>query len=162
MPEKTKDIQPPHGLARLGFRLPIGLYRLGLGGLLGTRFLLLTHTGRKSGLTRYTVLEVVRYDQASGECIIASGWGYKSDWLHNITANPHVSFQVGKRRADGIAQRLTPEEASEELLDYSRKHPFAFHELVRFMGYKLDGTQGDTLALGQLLPMFLLKPYKAH
>jgi hypothetical protein len=31
MPEKLKDVKPPRGLARLGFRLPIGLYRLGLG-----------------------------------------------------------------------------------------------------------------------------------
>jgi deazaflavin-dependent oxidoreductase (nitroreductase family) len=158
VPEKIKDIQPPHGLARLGFRLPIVLYRLGLGGMLGTRFLLLTHTGRRSGLTRHTVLEVVRYDQSSGECIIASGWGYKSDWLHNITANPHVSFQVGMRRTGGIAQRLAPEEAGQEFLDYSRQHPLAFHELVRFMGFKLDGSEADTRALGRRIPIFLLKP----
>ncbi len=50
MVEKVKEIHPPRGLARIGFRIPIILYRLGLGGLLGTRFLLLTHTGRKSGL----------------------------------------------------------------------------------------------------------------
>jgi hypothetical protein len=40
-------------------RLPSYLYRLRLGGLLGHRFLLLTHRGRKSGLTRRTPLEVL-------------------------------------------------------------------------------------------------------
>lgn len=35
MPEKIKDVKPPRGLARLTFRLPIGLYRPGLGDLLG-------------------------------------------------------------------------------------------------------------------------------
>lgn len=48
----------PRGLLRLGFRLPIWLYRLNLGWILGERFLLLTHTGRKSGLVRQTVIEV--------------------------------------------------------------------------------------------------------
>jgi hypothetical protein len=49
MPEKIKDVRPPRGLVGLAFRLPIWFYRLGLGGLLGTRFVLLTHTARRSG-----------------------------------------------------------------------------------------------------------------
>ena len=63
MPEKTSELKLPHGLSRLAFRLPIWLYHSHLGWLLGTRFVLLTHTGRKSGLSRQTVLEVVRYDK---------------------------------------------------------------------------------------------------
>ena len=50
----------PSGTLRLVFRLPIYLYRLNLGWLLGHRGLLLTHQGRKSGLLRETVLEVIR------------------------------------------------------------------------------------------------------
>ena len=41
-----KLARPPRTrLRRALFRAPIWLYRLGLGGLLGGRFLLLTHTG---------------------------------------------------------------------------------------------------------------------
>lgn len=36
----------PTGALRLAFRLPIYLYRLGLGQLLGHRFMLLTHRAR--------------------------------------------------------------------------------------------------------------------
>ena len=43
---------PPGKALRLGLRLPIWLYRLHLSWLLGERFLLLTHTGRNSGLPR--------------------------------------------------------------------------------------------------------------
>ncbi len=43
---------PPGKVLRLGLRLPIWLYRARLGRLLGERFLLLTHIGRKSGLPR--------------------------------------------------------------------------------------------------------------
>ena len=50
---------PPTGVSRWLFRMPIGLYRLRLGWLLGDRFLLLHHTGRKSGLPRQAVVEVV-------------------------------------------------------------------------------------------------------
>jgi hypothetical protein len=63
----------PRGLARLAFRLPIWLYHLRLGWLLGDRVLLLTHIGRKSGLPRQAVIEVVRHDPASDTYIIASG-----------------------------------------------------------------------------------------
>ncbi|HZD55150.1 MAG TPA: nitroreductase family deazaflavin-dependent oxidoreductase, partial [Anaerolineales bacterium] len=83
MPEKVKELGPPTGLARLALRAPIWIYRLGLGKLLGNRFLELTHIGRKSGLPRHTVLEVVRYDPANGIYYIAVGFGKHSDWYKN-------------------------------------------------------------------------------
>ena len=65
----------PTGALRLAFRLPIYLYRLGLGQLLGHRFMLLTHRGRRSGRVYQTALEVVRYDPSLRETVVASGWG---------------------------------------------------------------------------------------
>lgn len=59
MPEKVKEAHPHRGLARLAWRSGILIYRLGLGGLVGERLLLLQHTGRKSGKARLTVLESV-------------------------------------------------------------------------------------------------------
>jgi hypothetical protein len=56
----------PTGLSRLLWRAPIWLYRLGLGGLLGSHFVLLNHVGRKSGQPRQTVLEVVDRDERPG------------------------------------------------------------------------------------------------
>ena len=158
MPEKISELKQPHGISRLIFRLPIKLYGLRLGWLLGNRFVLISHTGRKSGLPRHTVLEVVRYNKTNGECIIASGWGYKSDWLKNITANPHIAFQVGNRVSAGIAERLTPETGEQEFLDYAHRHPIAFRELTTFMGFRLDGTEQDIRAAGRMLPMFRLRP----
>ena len=153
MVEKIKDVTPPRGLARLGFRLPIWLYRLGLGGLLGTRFLLLSHTGRKTGWVRQTVLEVVRYDRAATTFIVAAGFGSGSDWYRNIRANPWVTVQCGRRRWKMVADFLSPEQAGEELLDYARRHPVAMRELARFMGYRLDGSPAGIRALGQVLAM---------
>jgi hypothetical protein len=55
--------------------LPIYLYRLNLGLLLGHRFLLLVHRGRRSGLLRETVLEVILYEPATRESVVLSAWG---------------------------------------------------------------------------------------
>jgi deazaflavin-dependent oxidoreductase (nitroreductase family) len=158
MPEKIKDVKPPRGLTRLGFRLPIQFYRLGLGGLLGNRFLMLTHTGRKSGLERRTVLEVVRYDKTTTTFIVAAGFGPESDWYRNIRLHPQVMVQCGRRCWEMVANFVTPEQSGEELLVYARRYPLALRELARFMGYRLDGTPEDTRALGQMLSMVAFKP----
>jgi deazaflavin-dependent oxidoreductase (nitroreductase family) len=162
MPEKIKDVKPPRGLARLAFRLPIYLYRLGLGGLLGTRFLMLTHTGRKSGLERKVVLEVVHYDRETTTFTVAAGFGTGSDWYQNIQANPRVTVQCGRRHWPMVARFLTPEEAGDELLNYASRYPRALQELARFMGYRLDGTQEDIRALGQMLPMVDFTPTSSN
>jgi hypothetical protein len=47
------------------FKLPILLYRLHLGWLLGKRFMQITHVGRHSGKVRRTVLAVLRFDEKS-------------------------------------------------------------------------------------------------
>jgi hypothetical protein len=62
----------PAGALRLAFRLPIYLYLLNLGWLLGHRALLLDHRGRKSGLLRDTVLEALLYDPATRESVVLS------------------------------------------------------------------------------------------
>ena len=56
--------RPPRLLVVL-FGLPRHLYRHRLGWVLGHRFLQLTHTGRSSGRTYKTILEVVHYDPDS-------------------------------------------------------------------------------------------------
>ena len=158
MPEKIKDVKPPRGLARLGFRLPIWFYRLGLGGLLGKRFLMLTHTGRKSGLQRQTVLEVVQYHPDGNTFVVTAGFGPRSDWYQNVRKQPLVTVQSGGRRWKMQANFLPPEQAAEELLDYYHHHPRALHELAGVMGYRLQDTEADVRALGETLHMVAFSP----
>jgi len=119
MPIKVHDIQPPTGLVRLAFRLPIWLYRAGLGRFLGDRFLELAHTGRRSGLPRRAVLEVVRHDNRSGTYTIAAGFGERSDWYRNIRANPYVEIHSSGAPIQAIAVPLTADEAGDELVEYA-------------------------------------------
>ena len=77
------------------FRAPIWFYRLGLGWLFGRRMLLLTHTGRISGLPRKAVLEVVQYQADTNAYVVTAGFGPKSQWYQNLMANPTAVVQVG-------------------------------------------------------------------
>ena len=85
----------PTGAWKLAFRLPIYLYRLDLGRLLGHRFLLLVHQGRESGLLRETVLEVLLHDPATRESVVLSAWGEKADWYRNVVATPALEVRTG-------------------------------------------------------------------
>ena len=155
--KKIKNPEPPSGLSRWVFRFPIWLYRWGLGWMLGQRFLMLTHTGRKSGLSRQTVLEVVKPDPEHQTYYVASGFGEKSDWYRNVMVNTDVTIQVGKKRYSAQAERLSEEDAEEVLMDYARRHPATLHELARFMGYQIDDTEEDYRALGRVLPIIAFR-----
>lgn len=141
MSETPSSRHPPRGFQRLLWRAPIWLYRLHLGPLLGKRFLLLTHMGRKSGLLRQAVIEIDDYDEASRTYIIASGFGRKSDWYQNILKTPEVMIQVGNRKMKAIAEPLSPEASGEAMVKYARKYPKAAKNLARLIGFKMDGSE---------------------
>ncbi|MFQ5595096.1 MAG: nitroreductase family deazaflavin-dependent oxidoreductase [Anaerolineae bacterium] len=149
----ASQVHPPRGWKRIPWRLPIWLYRARLGWLLGDRALLLTHTGRKSGLPRHAVLEVIRHDPATDTHFVASGFGEKADWFRNIQKTPQVTIQVGRRNMAAIAERLPLEDAERELLDYARRHPTALRYLARILGYRVENTDEDVRALTQVVPI---------
>ncbi len=161
MAVQTHQPKPPSGLSRRLFRLPIYLYKVGLGGLLGDRFLLLNHSGRKSGLPRQAVVEVVRCDLATETYIIASGFGEGSQWFQNLMHTPDVMIQVGRRILSVHARRLSSKEAADEMADYARRNPKAAHALARFMGFEVDGTEAGYRQLGAQLPFVALEKFEA-
>lgn len=157
-PTGTLRKPTPKGLLRLLLRAPLALYRLRLGWLLGKRFLRLDHMGRKSGIERSTVLEVIRHDPASDACVIASGWG-QSQWYRNVTADPAVKFTLGARKHKAQAMRLITDEAECELRDYGRRHPMALRKLAKMMlGQPFGGDEREFHELARSLPMFRLVP----
>jgi deazaflavin-dependent oxidoreductase (nitroreductase family) len=124
----------PSGLLRALLRLPALLYRWHLGWLLGHRFLLLVHRGRKSGRVYRTVVEVIRYDPESGESVVVSGWGERSDWYRNIEAQPALEIQTGGRRYRPVQRRLAAEELVAILAAYRRRHAVAAHIIAKALG----------------------------
>jgi deazaflavin-dependent oxidoreductase (nitroreductase family) len=151
----------PRGLQRWLSRLPIWVYRARLGWLFGERLLLLTHVGRRSGMPRQTVLEVVHHDTARDTYFIASGWGERSDWLRNVEKTSNVKVNVGKRRFEAIAGRVPILEGQRTLISYARRHPSLFQTLTKLMvGRRLQATEKDCLALAQSVPVLALVPVR--
>ena len=150
--------KPVTGLKKFLFRAPLFFYRIGLGGLLGQRFLLLNHVGRKSGQTRQTVLEVVNHDKASDVYTIASGFGKKSDWYLNILAQPQLEIQVGWRKMAVTAVPLTPDQSGQAMVDYTRRYPVAAKNLGKLIGYDVS-TEAEYRAVGHdSIPFIALEP----
>lgn len=149
-------------LRRVLFRAPIWLYRLGLGGLLGRRLVLLTHTGRRSGQPRQVVLEVLGQEPESGGFLVASGYGARSQWFRNILEDPRVRFQVGRRRYTGLARPLPAIESGQRLAEYARRHPRTAASLMRLVGQDLDGSTAAYQRVGSDpehgIPIVALRP----
>ena len=134
----------PRALAnRQLMRLPIWLYKLRLGFLLGSRMLMLEHTGRASGLSRLVVLEVIDRPDAR-EYVVVSGFGERSQWYRNVVADPRVRIWVsGRAPQPGVARVLSAEEADASLAAYVRRHPRAWERfrpvLEATLGARIDG-----------------------
>ncbi|MQA88488.1 MAG: nitroreductase family deazaflavin-dependent oxidoreductase [Streptosporangiales bacterium] len=144
--------QRPSGLRRLLWRLPIQLYRLRLGWLLGGRFMLLTHTGRISGKRRQAVVEVVDHSADDGSYTAASGFGPRADWYQNVLKTPEVTIEVGRRTMPATGAPLTADEGAETMARYAPRHPTAAKALCRVMGFTVDGTEADYRAAGRRIP----------
>ncbi len=154
-----KHIGPPSGARRFLFRLPIYLYRLGLGWMFGDRLLLLHHRGRISGKPRLVVLEVVEHENADDSFVVASGWGPTAAWYRNVLETPDAEINVGGRKLAVSALPLAEEEGAEVFLRYAARHPKAAKRVLpRLMGYSVDGSAADFRQVGLRMPFVRLAP----
>lgn len=141
--------RPPTGWRRLLLGSPVYLYRIGLGRLFGHRLLVITHRGRHPGRIYRTPVEVARYDSATEEAIVPSGWGPQADWYRNIQASPATEIWLAGRRFRPQQRFLSESEAAAVMADYARRHPRGARELTRWMlGRRYDSAHqvGDALA----------------
>lgn len=148
--------EPPTGVRRVLWRLPIWLYRLRLGWLTGGRLMLLRHTGRVTGRERTAVIEVVQRD-ADGY-VAASGFGPRADWYRNIHACPEVTITVGARVISATATPLTSAEGAALMAAYAPRHPALARHLCRVMGYRVDGSESDYREVGSRIPFVRFVP----
>ncbi|MEV0388521.1 nitroreductase family deazaflavin-dependent oxidoreductase [Nonomuraea sp. NPDC050643] len=155
--EIVKRAAPPTGLRRRLWRLPIRLYRMGLGPLLGRRIMLLTHTGRVSGRTRQAVIEVVQHDERG--YVAASGFGPRADWYRNVMATPEVTVQIGGHVFRTTAAPIAADEGAEIMGGYAPRHPAAARQLCRLMGFAVDGSVEDYREVGRRVPFVRFMPH---
>ncbi len=109
-------------------RLPIGLYRAGLGWMLGDRLVMIEHRGRVSHEPRYVVVEVV--ERGHNMIRVASGFGTRSQWYRNLRANGVAYLSTGRaRRVPAHVRFLDDAEADATIARYQIAHPNAWKGL---------------------------------
>lgn len=144
---------PPHGVKAIPWRLPIYLYRCGLGWMLGDRFLLLRHKGRKSGKIRFAVLEIIHSLAKTGSYYVVSGFGTQSNWYQNTLQQSSVEIQIGRKRLPAKAQQLSPSEGAEILLAYAQENPGSLKTLSRLLGYDIEFSPEGIREFGRQIPV---------
>jgi deazaflavin-dependent oxidoreductase (nitroreductase family) len=100
-------------------RFMLLMWRLGLGPWVNFwpeavgRIMVITHTGRKSGLKRQTP---VNYAIIDGDIYCTAGFGGDSDWYLNIMADPEVEVWLRDGWWSGVAEDTSENERRLPLL----------------------------------------------
>ena len=137
---------------RLALRLPILLYRMGLGGLLSLwPLMVLTTHGRKSGLPRFTALE---FRQHGSKIYVISGWGKRPQWYQNLLSNPQATLRIGPRRVNARASVVDdPAEAVRVLYMFRRTAPVLWDAILARMS---TADTIDLKTLGEVFDQFTI------
>ena len=142
-------------------RAPAVLYDLRAGWLLGHRFLLLVHRGRRTGRLRRTMLEVVRWRPDDREAIVVAGLGRRAQWLRNVRAGGAVEVRIARERWRPAVRVLAFDEAASVLADYERRNrlaaPLVRAVLARLTGIAYDGSDARRAELVRVLPFVALR-----
>ncbi len=143
-------------------KMPLILYRLNLGWLLGKRFMRLTHVGRKSGKVYHTVLAVLRFDEQTREIFAVSPWS-ESSWYRNIQVTPALEVETGdirhgRIRYTPVQRSLTTEEIAKAFIAFREQYPIFSRMVARIPGWKIDSTYEEFLELARTLRGVAFEP----
>ncbi len=135
-------------------------YRIGLGPMIGRMVLLLTTTGRKSGLPRVTPLQYELID----DCYYVSAvFGARADWVRNLIANPIVQLRVKNDTFQASASVSTDPGEIADFIDYRhQKHPLMIGLIMRMDGFKSNPTREELLHYSKSLALVKLTPISKH
>lgn len=133
-PLVIRGAYPASAVMKQVVHLPLLLWRLGLGFLFNWIILIMTTTGRKSGLPRRAAIEFHEYN---GRKYVYSGWGGRAQWYQNLLADPHVTLQSAAGTERVIAHRLADERALAEAYHHYMQNP-VLRVLFRVSGLRLD------------------------
>ena len=134
-------------------------FEAGLGRHLG---LVLTTTGRRTGLPRKTPLQ---FEELDSVIYVGSARGEQADWYRNLVAEPAVVVQIG---SDSFTARARPLRKPDEILTFLRlrlrRHPWMIrmmllmHGLPPWSGEQALRRLAERLAVVALRDRRLLSP----
>ena len=139
-------------------KLPRLWYALGLGPVIGWLVLLLTTTGRKTGLPRVTPLQ---YEEQDGVIYVASARGRQADWFRNILANPRVEIRVKARRFYGQAEPITDPARVADFLELRLEHhPRMMGAMLRGEGLAARPDRAQLEKFAAKIAVVAIRPYR--
>ena len=135
---------------------PILAYKIGLGPLIGRFVLLLTTTGRKTGLQRVTPLQ---YEVIDGVFHIGAVFGMKTDWVRNIQADPRVQIRVKNDTFHGRAEICAnPEEIANFIQYRLNKHPRIIGLIMKLDGFTSRPSREELIEYSKSLALVRITP----
>lgn len=121
-PVNSAPLSPAEAALRQGFKYGnkamllmwrLGLGRWGMSNPYSGYIMVLTHTGRKSGLLRRTP---VNFAEIGGDLYCTAGFGAVADWYRNLVADPHVQVWLPDGSwFEGLAEDISGLTAEERL-----------------------------------------------
>lgn len=118
--------------------------------------LLLTTTGRRSGLPRVTPLQ---FEAQDGLYFVASGRGLHADWVRNLAADPAVLVEVKGNQFVAIAELVTdPQQIARFLALRLRRHPILVRAIMTAEGLPLRYSPQDLIDFADQKALVVLRP----
>ncbi|HET6547722.1 MAG TPA: nitroreductase family deazaflavin-dependent oxidoreductase [Solirubrobacter sp.] len=163
--ERTHQTRPLFGLRRRPgraalalMRIPRPLYHRGWGWILGHTFLLITHSGRKTGKRRETVAMALKHHPETGEVVVCSAWGRNTEWIRNLRAAPALQIQVGRDSYAPQQRFLTEDEAVAVASEFRDRHPHRVRLLSAILGWGDLGSDAAVRDFAHGRPFVAFRP----
>ena len=149
-------------VARL-HRAPLWLHRLGIRGLeriVGIDWIVITTRGRRSGVPREVMLDVIGHDEATDTWYVQPADGRRANWFQNLLAHPTATVEVRGRHFEAHAHDVTGPEGAEVVLRFIRTHPLYARLIVWFVRYvdSIDHPDATLRAKLTTVPVMALRP----
>jgi deazaflavin-dependent oxidoreductase (nitroreductase family) len=127
---------------------------------LGNLVLLLTTTGRKSGLPRVTPLQ---YEEDNGVIYVGAARGQEADWFRNIVANPRVEVQMKAGRFRGVAEPITDPARIMDFLELRlKRHPQMVGAMLLLHGLLPRSSRARLEQLAAKLALVAIQPDESN
>lgn len=97
------DVSPDTELGKMLYNMPVALWRLGFGPIIGRFMLILTTTGRNTGEPRRGAIE---YRTLHDKKYIMTTYPEAEQWYLNILADPQVTIQTAQGSQSAMAVRV--------------------------------------------------------
>lgn len=126
------------------------------GGKPGQFILLLTTSGRKTGLDHTTPLQ---YEQIEDAYYVGSARGRSADWCRNIIANPEVEVEIAGESFKAHAKVITDAEEIADFLELRlKKRPRMIGTLLRLEGLRSGFTRQELEEFAAMKAIVAIQP----